>query len=259
MSMAAPDPLQLFRLLIAGEIAAARVHFSSAPHVADPLEGVSAGAAEWTRFARAKSTWLRERRARLQPGARTGAGSRVVGEATLQLRHEGRAVSLPLAIVADVAAERWSAVRIYHSLWPLLGHHRVRPPLLPADPAVALPGVIGAYHAALRAGSLDAILATFSPAGYAREPSGGAFVHQGAERLRAFYGGLFSGGAGIGLEYCTFTDDGVRGALEYTCVQWGATTVPPQAGLAVYERGPSGLLSAARIYDDVTPPEPASG
>jgi hypothetical protein len=27
--------------------------------------------------------------------------------------------------------------------------------------------------------------------------------------------------------------------------------VPPQAGLAVYERGESGLLRAARIYEDV--------
>ena len=30
--------------------------------------------------------------------------------------------------------------------------------------------------------------------------------------------------------------------------------LPPQAGLGVYERGPDGLLAAARIYDDVEPP-----
>jgi hypothetical protein len=30
--------------------------------------------------------------------------------------------------------------------------------------------------------------------------------------------------------------------------------VPPQAGVAVYERGSSGFLAAARIYDDVAPP-----
>jgi len=29
---------------------------------------------------------------------------------------------------------------------------------------------------------------------------------------------------------------------------------PPQAGLAVYERGPDGLLAAARVYDDVEAP-----
>jgi hypothetical protein len=30
--------------------------------------------------------------------------------------------------------------------------------------------------------------------------------------------------------------------------------MPPQAGIAVYERGPGGGLAAARIYDDVDPP-----
>jgi hypothetical protein len=37
-------------------------------------------------------------------------------------------------------------------------------------------------------------------------------------------------------------------------VRWGLTDIPPQGGVAVYERGSGGLLSAARIYDDVEPP-----
>jgi hypothetical protein len=36
-------------------------------------------------------------------------------------------------------------------------------------------------------------------------------------------------------------------------VGYGLTDIPPQAGVAFYERGSSGLL-AARIYDDVEPP-----
>jgi hypothetical protein len=50
------------------------------------------------------------------------------------------------------------------------------------------------------------------------------------------------------------TDDGVRCALEYNCVRWGSHDLPPQAGLGVYERGPDGLLAAARVYDDIEPP-----
>jgi hypothetical protein len=46
----------------------------------------------------------------------------------------------------------------------------------------------------------------------------------------------------------------VRCAIEYNCVRWGVTDILPQAGLAVYERGSSGLLAAARICDDVEPP-----
>jgi hypothetical protein len=50
------------------------------------------------------------------------------------------------------------------------------------------------------------------------------------------------------------TDDGTRGALEYNCVRWGSYDLPPQAGVAVFERGQSGLLAAVRIYDDVEAP-----
>jgi limonene-1,2-epoxide hydrolase len=52
------------------------------------------------------------------------------------------------------------------------------------------------------------------------------------------------------------TDDGVRCAVEYNCVRWGSRDLPPQAGIGVYERGPDGLLAAARTYDDVEPPDP---
>ena len=62
---------------------------------------------------------------------------------------------------------------------------------------------------------------------------------------------------GIGLEYCTVTDDGNAAALEYNALSWGPHQLPPQAGVAVYVRGASGKLAAARIYDDVAPPASA--
>jgi hypothetical protein len=33
-----------------------------------------------------------------------------------------------------------------------------------------------------------------------------------------------------------------------------ADDLPPQAGIGIYERGPDGLLAAARVYDDVEAP-----
>jgi hypothetical protein len=56
------------------------------------------------------------------------------------------------------------------------------------------------------------------------------------------------------IAHCTVTDDQTRCALEYNCVRWGKFDLPPQAGVAVYERGPSGRLAAARVYDDVQAP-----
>ena len=90
----------------------------------------------------------------------------------------------------------------------------------------------------------------FVPDGYVREPMGPNPTHRGTEQLRSFFTGQFTAG-GIGLQRCAVTDDGERCAPEYNCILGGADDLPPQAGLAVYERGADGLLVAARIYDDV--------
>ena len=65
---------------------------------------------------------------------------------------------------------------------------------------------------------------------------------------------MFVGFGGIPLEHCGVTDDGRSCMLEYNVVRWGKTELPPEAGVAVYVRGPNGRLAAARIYDDVDPP-----
>jgi hypothetical protein len=50
------------------------------------------------------------------------------------------------------------------------------------------------------------------------------------------------------------TDDGVRCAVEFNWLRWGSHDLPPQAGIAVYERGQDGLLAAVRVYDDIETP-----
>jgi hypothetical protein len=49
-------------------------------------------------------------------------------------------------------------------------------------------------------------------------------------------------------------DDGRSCALEYNVARWGRTELAPDAGVAVYVRGPHGKLAATRIYDDTDPP-----
>ena len=185
----------------------------------------------------------------------TTGPDRAVAECLLHPRQDGGETALPLAVVGERAAGGGlAAIRVYHSLWPLHGVHAVRPPLLPARDDLALPEVVTRYQAALAAGNLETILRQFEPDGYAREPSGGRYVYRGAAELRRFYAMLFANGGGIPLEHCSATDDGARCAVEYNVTHWGRTALPPQAGVAVYERGESGLLRAARIYDDVDPP-----
>src|SRR5918997_5739172 len=89
--------------------------------------------------------------------------------------------------------------------------------LLPEDPRLHAEGSPGDYQRALAEGDLEGILGTFEPEGYAREPSGGSYVHRGTEGLRELYAHLFANGGGIPLEHCSLTDDGVRCAIESNC------------------------------------------
>jgi hypothetical protein len=226
------------------------------PVLDDPRVGYVEGTRELRAFASGTAEWLRERDAVVENVALTLSPTRAVEEVVLNLlADDGARVELPVAVVSDRNPERTlKVIRVYHSTWPLTDEHRVRPLLLPADPNLHAEGTPGEYQRALAEGNLEGIVATFEPDGYAREPSGAAYLHRGTEALRELYAHMFANAGGIGLEHCTLTDDGVRCAIEYNCVRWGATEIPAQAGVAVYERGSSGLLAAARIYDDVEPP-----
>ena len=226
------------------------------PVLDDPRVGYVEGTRELRAFASGTAEWLRERDAVVENVALTRTPTRTVEEVVLNLlADDGGRVELPVAIVSDRNADRpLKVIRVYHSTWPLTGEHRVRPPLWPADPNLYVEGIAGDYQRALAEGDLEGIGAPFEPDGYAREPSGAAYLHRGIEALRDLYAHMFANSGGIGLDHCTLTDDGVRCAIEYNGVRWGNTEIPPQAGVAVYERGGSGLLSAARIYDDVEPP-----
>jgi hypothetical protein len=185
--------------------------------------------------------------------AATCAGGRAVVELLAHLDHGGAKLAWPVAVVAESPDDMSVVFRTYCSQWPLEERRPIRPPIL--KPGPAHPGdVVGRYQAALAAGDAEAVVRTFAPNGYFRGPFGPDHTHRGTAELRSFYAMCFSAGGGIALEHCAVTDDGVRCALEYNCVRWGGHDLPPQAGLGVYERGPGGLLAAARAYDDVESP-----
>jgi hypothetical protein len=61
-------------------------------------------------------------------------------------------------------------------------------PLLPADSNLHPEGTPGIYQEALAEGDLAGIVATFESEGYAREPSGAAYLHRGTERFTSYTG-----------------------------------------------------------------------
>jgi len=221
--------------------------------VYDPRAGEIRGHAQLRKFVRQNQAWMTEHHARTQVVASTRADGRAVVELLAHVEHDGRDVAWPIAVVAESADDRSVVFRTYCSQWPVDGQRHLRPAILPPGPEH--PGdVVGRYQAALAAGDTEAIVGTFAPDGCYREPIGPHAAHRGAGELRSFFAARFSAGGGIGLQDCAVTDDGVRCALEYTCVRWGRHDLPPQAGIGVYERGPDGLLTAARVYDDIEAP-----
>jgi limonene-1,2-epoxide hydrolase len=220
--------------------------------VYDPRAGEIRGHKQLRRFVVQNQAWLAERHAQIETVAATCAGGRAVVELLAHLDDDEQDIAWPVAVVAESPDDRSVVFRTYCSQWPVDGRRHLRSPIL--KPTAARPGdVIGRYQAALEAGDTEAIVNTFAPDGYFREPIGPHPTHRGTRELRSFFTSTFSAG-GIGLQYCAVTDDGVRCALEYNCVRWGSHDLPPQAGISVYERGPDGLLAAARVYHDVEAP-----
>jgi hypothetical protein len=241
--------------ILSGDPARLLEAFPGGVRIDDPRAGRVGGEAGLRAFCERSATWLADQQASSRSIATTIGETRVVGEFEVELTDDGRTFVLPLAIVAAPDLSRRTVwIRVYHSHWPLLGHHVVRPPLLRADPHARESDIVGEYQAALAAGDADRITATFEPDGCFREPAGPQYRRCGTDELRAFFGRFFSAGGGIVLEHCTVTEDGVRTALEFNAVRWGGVALPPQAGVAVYERGLSGRLAEARIYDDVEGP-----
>jgi hypothetical protein len=239
--------------LLTGETDALIRSFAGEPEVHYPVRGRVKGERAFAAYAAATMAWLSG--ASIEDVGLLRTEQRSVGEAVLHLDGEDGPVDLPVAIVADRRSDGWiEEVRIYYSSWPLTGRHVHRPPLLQPDRDLSESDVVGEYQRALGAGDVDGIVAAFEPDAYAREPAGGEHVHRGTDGLRAFYEHLFSNGGGIPLEHCSVIDDGRVCALEYNVVRWGKTELRPEAGVAVYVRGDSGKLAAARIYDDADPP-----
>ena len=248
------DPVgQYFTALNNGDTRALETVWPGEVVVHDPRAGEVRGHRQLRHFVSRNQRWLAEHHARTETVAATSSGGRAVVELLAHVDVDGREMAWPVAVVAEAPDDLSVVFRSYCSQWPVAGRRELRPAIL--EPGPVHPGdVVGRYQSGLEAGDARAIVSTFGADGYYREPIGPHATHRGTGELRSFFARSFSAGGGIGLQHCVMTDDGVRCALEYNCVRWGSHDLPPQAGLGVYERGPDGLLAAARVYDDVEPP-----
>jgi hypothetical protein len=241
--------------LLSGDTDALIQSFAGDPELHHPTRGRIKGTHAFQRFVTDQRDWLTTRNAQPEHVNVLVTPKRTIEEVVLHFDGDDGPVELPMAIAADRNDDaRLLELRVYFSTWPLTGRHAIRPPLLQPDPEVHAADIVGDYQHALAAGDIESAVACFEPDGYVREPAGGDYVHRGTDEQRALYTLFFSNGGGIPLEHCTSTDDSRACALEYNVVRWGRTPMPPQAGIAIYVRGDTAKLAAARIYDDSDPP-----
>jgi len=227
--------------------------FTDEPRMDTPLQGEIRGEVVVKEFVYGQQAWLEEHAADAQVLAVTSHAERIVVEFVLYLRHQGKDIDIPVAVVADLSGDGVSWIRVYHSTWPLSGEHALRPPLLEPAEGLEEPEVIEKYMTGISKPDAESVLALFADEGYVREPSGAQYKHAGKEGLVEFYTAAFSYG-GISLKHCTATFDGRRCAIEYICDRLGMVEISPQAGIAIYELADPGQILAVRIYDDVSMP-----
>jgi hypothetical protein len=248
------ESVPFFDGLVTGDVDALVNSFAGEPELYDPVRGRITGTRAFREFVAEMGAWLAQRNASVEDLTRVILDRHGFEEVVLHLDGDAGRVGLPFAIVADHPSGGYlDELRLYYSTWPLTGRHANRPALLQPGRGLVASDVVAEYQRALAAGDVDAIVAVFEPDGSAQEPAGGRFVHRGPDDLRAFYEEMFSHGGGIAQERCAVVDDGQACAVEYNVVRWGATALPPQAGMTMYVRGPSGRLAAVRIYDDTDP------
>lgn len=224
----------------------------------DPRAGRIQGTGAIRGYADRANAWLLDHEAVVTQVHATADDKRAVVESVLELDVPADRVpagrwALPVAVVQEGSPGSVKELRVYHSLWPLIGSHRVRKPVLPADPGVKFPDIVAKYLQALGSGDLDGILAAFDKEGVYRDPSGTKYA--GAERIREAHSKMFSHGGGLAIEPCAAIENRYGFALEYVIRRWGDVELPPQAALAGFGFKKTGLLSGVRVYDDVEPPK----
>ena len=197
-------------------------------------------------------SWLESHVAHAEYVHTVSSPERIIHELVLHLALAGKKTTVPVMLVADVEGDLIRDLRVYHSTYPLTGSHLLRGPIMQYALTERPPEPVGTYHEALAEADAEKADAVFEPTGCVREPAGGEFVYCGPKRTQ-WYRDILRAGP-IVLHLATITDDGETVVYEYMADRWGSAPMPAQSGAAAYQRGLSGNLVWARIYDDVQPP-----
>jgi hypothetical protein len=228
-----------FPALLEGQLGQLALRLGARATIDEPELGRAQGLAAVQAHLAMRADWLQKAGATYERGQFTTGVDRDVTEGTLTVKRDGATSELPVAVVAERRRSREVELRVYHP------GKKGRERLLPVAPSISLGAPVGDFLAAAKAGDLAAMLVAFEQNGVLRDGAGRAYGKANGS-LKAY----FEKAAPLVLEPGGYAEDGRACALEYTVVRMGGRDVSARAGLAVFERGDSGLLRALRIYDD---------
>jgi hypothetical protein len=219
--------------------------------VDDALFGRATGMPDVGGLLEQMSNWLGTRDPSFERFGFVMGSDRDVTEGALALTINGQRLRVPVAVVAERRREREVELRSFYAAGRV-GRPAAKREALAADDQIVLPPPVAAHLDALTRGDVDAVVASFEHGGTVRGADGETRAKlDGGGPLREYYARLLGSGGGFEVVKSARADDGNTCALEYNVVRLPGGKISPEPGLAVYERGESGLLRTVRIYDDI--------
>ncbi|WP_299608469.1 hypothetical protein [uncultured Aquimarina sp.] len=164
---------------------------------------------------------------------------------------------LPLVIIFEKDGDKYSAIRTYHSVYPITEGHVFRASILSERIELTEPTEVVNYFKSIAVGSTEETMETlsFEDDVYFREPAGWRWNHKTKQGLKEHFDHFFSDG-GVPLKFHNYIFDNNKGTFagEYTCDVWGSASFKPQAGVSIYDiNEETGKITGIRVYDNVDP------
>lgn len=222
--------------------------------VDDPFFGRATGLTDLTHNLSEMAGWLAARDAAFECFGFVTGSDRDVTEGALALSLGSERVRLPVGLVAERRRERVVELRAYYAIERLRGTPNPRREIPASRDVTAVPPPVAAHLDACARGDVKGAIASFELGGTVRDARGAthAKLDPGGGPLGEYYERLLSQG-GMQLLANARADDGRTCALEFTVARLRGRDIAPRPGLAVYDRGESGLLRTLRVYDDFGP------
>lgn len=165
------------------------------------------------------------------------------------------AFDLPLVAIFVKEGDQYSAIRTYHSVYPITEGHIFRASIFTELIELTEPLEVVNYFEAITKGSTEKTMETlsFEDDVYFREPAGWRWNHKTRPGLKEHFDHFFGDG-GVPLKFHNYIFDKEKGTFagEYTCDVWGSATFKPQAGISIYDiNQETGKITGIRVYDNV--------